>query len=88
MAIAFSPDGKHLTSAGRDQAVCVWEVESGRLLHRMEDHQGEVMAVAYSLNGKYLATGSRDTTVRMRPLQKSGKAKRSRLKRLLGLWTF
>ena len=86
MAVAFSPDGRRLASAGRDRAVCVWEVDSGRLLHRMEDHNGEVMCVAYSPNGKYLATGSKDTTVRMRPLQKPGKAIGSRLKRFLGLW--
>ncbi len=86
MAIAFSPDGTHLASAGRDQAVCVWEVDSGRLIRRLEDHQGEVMTVAYSPNGKYLATGSRDTTVRMRPFTNAGKAKRSRLKRFLGLF--
>jgi WD40 repeat protein len=37
--VAFSPDGKQIASGSRDMTICVWEVESGRLLRRIVTHQ-------------------------------------------------
>jgi WD40 repeat protein len=63
-SIAFSPDGKLLASASKDQTVKLWEAASGRQLFTLTQPD-EVLAVAFSPDGKTLATGSRDNTVRL-----------------------
>jgi WD40 repeat protein len=63
-SIAFSPDGKILASASKDQTVKLWETASGRQLFTLTQPD-EVWAVAFSPDGKTLATGGRDNTVRL-----------------------
>jgi WD40 repeat protein len=64
-AVAFSRDGKRLASAGHDHTVSVWEVPTGRELHRFRGHAGDVLCVAFSRDGRLLASGSADGTVRL-----------------------
>ena len=55
-AIAFSPGGKVLASAGRFPGLCVFEADTGRLLHRLTDAPiGD--GIAFSPDGKTLFTG-------------------------------
>jgi WD40 repeat protein len=57
-AVAYSPDGRWLASAGADRTVRIWEVATGRLLHTLHGHGEEVWGVAFSPNGRKLASGS------------------------------
>jgi WD40 repeat protein len=63
--VAFSPDGKLLTSAGWDNTVRLWDVESGKPHGQPLTHTSWVDKVAFSPDGKLLATASEDKTVRL-----------------------
>jgi WD40 repeat protein/tRNA A-37 threonylcarbamoyl transferase component Bud32 len=62
-SVAFSPNGKELTSAGIDHTVRIWEAASGRQLKVLRGHAGEVRSVIYSPNGKWLCSASYDHTL-------------------------
>jgi WD40 repeat protein/S1-C subfamily serine protease len=70
-SLAFSPDGRlaYSTSGGpdiwrdgKDSAVRVWDVESGREVRKLEGHKGRVLSVAVSPDGHQVLTGG-DTSV-------------------------
>jgi WD40 repeat protein len=64
-ALAFSPDGGLLASAGRDRIIKLWDTHSGRLLRSLFGHQDDVHGLAFSPDGTKLTSGSSDLTVRL-----------------------
>ena len=64
-AIAFSPDGAYLASAGHDRAVCLWDMQTGRLVRTLLGHADAVYGLAYNSDGSRLATASWDGTVKV-----------------------
>lgn len=69
-AVAFSPDGRGLASAGGDAGkpgeVKVWDSSTGQLLLRLPNrHTNAVTGLAFSPDGRWLATASADHTVRI-----------------------
>jgi len=69
-AVAFSPDGKRLATAGADRIVRVHETETGKVLVQIEDHADWIFDIAFSPDGKKLATASRDKTSKVFDLEK------------------
>lgn len=72
-AVAASPDGKTVAAAGTDANVGpalksvprVWDLDTGKVLFRLEGHTRGVTAIAYSPSGDRLATSSYDGTARV-----------------------
>jgi tetratricopeptide (TPR) repeat protein len=63
--VAFSPDGqRYITLHARERALRLWDVSSGRMIHRFQLHSffsqvpGAPMGVSISPDGHYAACGS------------------------------
>jgi eukaryotic-like serine/threonine-protein kinase len=63
--LSYSPDGKRLASAGRDQVVRIWNAENGEQLQVWRGHVGHVWCVAFSPDNWRLASGGEDQTIRI-----------------------
>ncbi|MCE2720928.1 MAG: TIR domain-containing protein [Anabaena sp. 49628_E55] len=67
-SVSFSPDGKTIATASRDNTARLWNLQ-GELLHELKGHQSIVFSVSFSPDGKTIATASWDNTARLWNLQ-------------------
>ncbi|HEV2580215.1 MAG TPA: WD40 repeat domain-containing serine/threonine-protein kinase, partial [Ktedonobacteraceae bacterium] len=64
-AVAWSPDGTQVVSAGDDLTAQVWEFATGDHRFSYTGHTDRVNAVAWSPDGKLVASASSDATVQV-----------------------
>ncbi len=74
-ALAFSPDGGRILSAGgveetlpgqaEDNSVRLWDRTTGKEIRRFEGHTSMVLTVQFSPDGKRILSGATDTTARL-----------------------
>ncbi|MEO1763805.1 MAG: WD40 repeat domain-containing protein, partial [Cyanobacteria bacterium J06629_18] len=67
-SVAFSPDGKTIASASRDNTVKLWNLQ-GQEIKTLSGHDDRVTSVAFSPDGNTIATASGDNTVKLWNLQ-------------------
>jgi WD40 repeat protein len=58
--MAFSPDGKRLAVAQRENTLRIWDVEQGRVAVKLTGHQNGVSGLSYYNDGKNLITIGND----------------------------
>ena len=68
-AIAFSPDGKLVVTAGVSGA-CVWDWDARRIVHTLRgkkpyEQQADIRGAEFSPDGKLFVTGSFDQAVKL-----------------------
>ncbi|KAK7696125.1 hypothetical protein QCA50_000768 [Cerrena zonata] len=62
---AWSKDdgGKRVGVGGADRTVCIWDVDSGKVLYKLPGHKGTVTAVDFHPKEPIILTGSKDATM-------------------------
>jgi len=63
LAVAFSPDGTLLASAGADRTVRIWETATGTAIRTLTGHTGRASAVAFSPDRTRLASVGSDRKI-------------------------
>src|SRR5438445_7743667 len=63
LSVAYSPDSKTVLIGSSDTVASLWDVQTGLLLHCLENQRDRVSSVAYSPDGKTVLTSSLDQIV-------------------------
>jgi WD40 repeat protein/nucleoside phosphorylase len=61
--VVFSPDGRLFAAGGR--TITIWDMATGRTLHKLEGHAGSLVSLAFSADSRTLLTASTAGTARV-----------------------
>lgn len=64
-SIAFSADGTHLATVGRDGFLRVFDYQKEQLVCGGKSYYGAILCCAWSMDGKYILTGGEDDLVQV-----------------------
>ena len=64
-SVSFSLDGQLLASASDDQAIKIWNAETGEEIRTLTGHEANVWSLHFSPDGQTLASGSWDNTIKL-----------------------
>jgi WD40 repeat protein len=64
-AVVFTPDGRHVISAGWDQAVRMWNLAQGQEVACLRGHMDSSCGVSVAPDGRHVVTGCGDGLVRV-----------------------
>jgi RNA polymerase sigma factor (sigma-70 family) len=84
--LAWSPDGRLISTGGEDNVVRVWERVSGQKRRDLKGHAGPVMAVSFTRDGQRVLSGSSDTTILIWDLLLDKNSRPARAQDLPSLW--
>ncbi|KAJ0408528.1 hypothetical protein P43SY_006458 [Pythium insidiosum] len=62
--VAISQDNAQFASCGRDKAVFLWDVPTGKVTRKFEGHEHSINCVRFNADSSVLLSGSYDKTVR------------------------
>ncbi len=65
MALAWSPDGSRIATAGYDKTVRLWDTSTGKSIAIYRGHTDHVNAVVWSPNGQRIASAGDDRTIQI-----------------------
>lgn len=68
-AVRFAPQGDMLVIATADNALCAYEMETGRVRYTLKGYPALGFSVAISPDGRYIASGSWDNSVKFLDLE-------------------
>ncbi|NUQ62985.1 MAG: serine/threonine protein kinase, partial [Pirellulales bacterium] len=70
-ALAYSPDGGQLASAGDERSILLWDTSNGNLLATLPPRPGKIFCLAFCGPGR-LAAGASDNLIRLWDLSAGG----------------
>jgi WD40 repeat protein len=63
-AVAFGPEGTQLLSGGADGSLCLWDVKTRKVIHKLRGHDTvRIAAVAFAPDGKQALSGGGDEVI-------------------------
>ncbi|KAJ3478467.1 hypothetical protein NLI96_g9731 [Meripilus lineatus] len=62
-AWSVEDSGRRVAVGGADRTVCIWDVESGKVLYKLPGHKGTVTSVDFHPKEPIILTGSKDGTM-------------------------
>ncbi|MFN3191117.1 MAG: protein kinase domain-containing protein [Aureliella sp.] len=76
LGVDFSPDGKLIATAARDQTAIIWDLE-GKIIKVCKGHSGPINEIRFFPDSRRLITASDDLTLRRWSLDKPGASART-----------